>query len=84
MTLVQRVPQLPEPVRRLLRGSSGIGVFDLVIDETGAVQAAMVRISIHPVYDALVVSASRSWKYMPATRNGASVRYRKSIQITLN
>ena len=84
MTVLQRVPQLPEQVGRFLRGSSGIGVFDLVIDETGAVQEATVRLSIHPVYDALVITASRRWKYMPATRNGVPVRYRKSIQITLN
>ena len=82
--LEQRAPQLPEQIRRVLKGRPGTGVFDLVIDETGAVQQATIRASIHPVYDALVVAASRSWKYMPATRNGVPVRYRKSIQITLN
>jgi TonB family protein len=83
-TVEQRAPRMPEQVRRILQGSSGTGVFDLIIDETGAVQQATVRTSIHPAYDALVVAASRSWKYMPATRNGVPVRYRKSIQITLN
>ena len=78
-----RAPLLPVQLRRILNGS-GIGVFDLIIDETGAVQRATVRRSIHPLYDALVVMASRSWRYVPATRNGVPVRYRKSIQITLN
>jgi Gram-negative bacterial TonB protein C-terminal len=83
-TVEQRVPRLPEQLRRLLRGRSGTGVFDLVIDETGAVQQATVRTSIHAVYDELVVVSSRSWRYVPATRNGVPVRYRKSIQVTLN
>ena len=83
-TVDQRLPLIPEQLRRLLRGRSGAGVFDLIIDETGAVQQATVRTSIHAVYDALVVVSSRSWRYVPAMRNGVPVRYRKSIQITLN
>jgi hypothetical protein len=80
----QRAPRLPEHIRRILKGTSSVGVFDLLIDETGAVQQATVRTSIYPAYDALVIAESRSWKYMPATRNGVPVRYRKSIQIALN
>ena len=80
----QRTPAIPGQLRRILKGQTGTGVFDLLIDETGAVQQATVRTSIHPVYDAFIISASRSWKYLPATRNGTPVRYRKSIQITLN
>jgi len=84
VTVEQRAPRLPDYLRRVLKGNAAAGVFDLIIDETGAVQQATVRASIYPAYDALVVAASRSWKYMPATRNGVPVRYRKSIQITLN
>jgi hypothetical protein len=80
----QRPPRLPEHIRRILKGTTSVGVFDLIIDETGAVQQATVRTSIYPAYDALVIAESRSWKYMPATRNGVPVRYRKSIQIALN
>lgn len=82
----QRPPRLPEQIRRILmlKGSATTGVFDLIIDETGLVQQATVRKAIHQVYDELVIVASRSWRYMPATRNGVPVRYRKSIQITLN
>jgi hypothetical protein len=83
-TVDQRLPLVPEQFRRVLKGSSGTGVFDLIIDETGAVQRVTVRTSIHPIYDGLIVGASRGWRYLPATRNGVPVRYRKSIQITLN
>lgn len=83
----QRPPRLPEQIRRILTLKGSVtppGVFDLIIDETGFVQQATVRTSIHQVYDELVIVASRSWRYKPATRNGVPVRYRKSIQITLN
>jgi len=36
------------------------------------------------VYDALLISATRLWKYEPAKLDGKPVRYAKIIQIVLN
>ena len=41
-----------------------------LIDETGKVQSAKVIASIHPVYDAMVMSSAKSWRYDPATADG--------------
>ena len=36
-----------------------------------------------PLYDPLLLSAAKGWKYRPATRDGQPVRFRKIIQVTL-
>ena len=37
----------------------------------------------NPAYDRLVLGATKTWQYQPATLNGKPVKYRKRIQITL-
>jgi hypothetical protein len=43
----------------------------------------MLRMSVHPVYDAQLVAAARDWKYLPATFGGHPVKFRKMVQITV-
>src|SRR5262249_624902 len=57
------------------------GRLEVVIDETGTVESAVMRAPISVAYDALVVAAAKRWSYTPATVNGAPVKFRKSIQI---
>ena len=59
------------------------GVLELVIDERGAVESAVMRVSMNPRYDRLVLEAARSWRYSPATHGGVPVKYRKSMQIAV-
>jgi hypothetical protein len=47
------------------------------------VQTAKVIASIHPVYDAMVMAAAKTWRYDPATADGVPVKYRKRIKITI-
>ena len=42
-----------------------------------------MRISINSIYDRLVASAAKNWRYRPANLNGVPVKYRKAIQISL-
>jgi hypothetical protein len=42
------------------------GVVQFVIDETGAVQAATMPVSIDMSYDGMVISAAKKWQYQPA------------------
>ena len=74
----QAVP--PYPGRVLTAGSL---VVEVLIDDTGAVEAATMEGPPNPAYDRLVLAAARSWQYHPATLNGRPVKYRKRIQLSL-
>jgi hypothetical protein len=74
----QALPQFPAQLT-----ASRNGMLELVIDERGAVESAVMRLSINPRYDKLVLDAARSWHYRPATRGGAPVKYRKTMQIAV-
>jgi hypothetical protein len=60
------------------------GAIEVVIDELGRVAFAAVRASVHPMFDADLLSAARDWRYQPATMSGKPVKYRKMIQINVN
>ena len=60
------------------------GVLEMVIDERGRVTFAAVRTSVHPMFDAELLTAAREWRYQPATFAGKPVKYRKMIQINVN
>jgi hypothetical protein len=55
----------------------------VLIDETGTVQASEIRQPTHPSYDSLLLNASRGWKYLPATKNGTPVKFRKLILVSV-
>lgn len=59
------------------------GMIEVLIDETGAVESAMMRVSVTAMYDALALNAAKAWRYHPATVNGAPVKYRKAVQVTI-
>ena len=77
----QEVPRVPNNITSQTRER---GLLELVIDEQGRVVSVMVRMSLHPLYDTLLVSAARDWKYLPATFGGQSVKFRKMVQITVS
>jgi hypothetical protein len=60
-----------------------IGRIEVIIDETGAVEAAFMSASVTQSYDKLAVAAARAWRYTPATLNGTPVKFRKIVQITV-
>jgi len=65
----------------LPRGKTG--KVRVIIDEQGNVEEARVVESIHAVYDALLLSAARTWKYVPAKLDGKPTRYVKLIEVVL-
>jgi len=76
----QQMPQLTTAIKQQAKDR---GVVEIVIDEQGRVIHVAVRMSVHPIYDAELLSAGREWRYQPATYMGKPVRYRKMIQINL-
>ncbi len=80
VALRQEVPRVPSSVAPQARDR---GLLELVIDEQGRVSSMSIRLSVHPVYDPLLMSAARDWRYRPATVNGVPVKFRKVIQITV-
>jgi hypothetical protein len=76
----QDVPRIPPA---LALQAHARGVLDLVIDERGRVVALNIRVSVHPMYDTLLMTAARDWKYQPATFAGKPVKFRKLIQINV-
>jgi len=60
------------------------GVLEVIVDNAGDVVSAAVVKSVHPTYDRDLVERARTWKFRPATRNGAPVRYRMAIEIRLD
>ncbi len=59
------------------------GVIEVVIDENGFVESAVMRVPVSPNYDALAIAATKTWRYKPAVANGAPVKFRKAVQITV-
>lgn len=81
VALRQEVPRVPVNVAPQARDR---GLLELVIDEQGRVMSMTIRMSVHPIYDPLLLSAARDWRYRPATVNGMPVKFRKVIQITVD
>jgi TonB family protein len=58
-------------------------MIEVVIDEGGSVESAMMRIAVSPTYDQLALAATKTWRFRPATLNGVPVKYRKAVQVTI-
>ena len=57
------------------------GSLEILIDESGAVEAAQMKMPFSPLYDPLADAAAVEWRYKPATIDGVPVKYRKVVQI---
>jgi len=81
VAILQNVPPIPSSLLRMTQLKAG--VLELMIDETGKVEAAKFLSPIHPVYDGMVTNAAKGWKYKPATADGKPIKYRKTIRIAV-
>ena len=79
VSIVQEMPRYPGPVP-----PAGFkGVVDVVINESGMVESAVMAIPVTNMYDKLVLNAATRWTFKPATVNGVPVKFRKRIQINV-
>jgi TonB family protein len=77
----QEMPRLT-PIMKIQAKEHGI--VEITIDEQGRVTNVTVRESVHPMFDAALLSAGRDWRYQPALLKGQPVKYRKMIQINIS
>jgi hypothetical protein len=79
----------PVAIRQELPPFSGVidrtmtGAMEVLIDEQGRVISAAMRGPVLPAYDRQAIAAAQTWRYRPATMNGAPVKFRKFIQVSL-
>ncbi|HEY2150324.1 MAG TPA: hypothetical protein VGH34_05925 [Vicinamibacterales bacterium] len=81
--LVQSFPKWspPQGVAAMMPYS---GLLEVVINENGGVDAAVVSRTVFPPYDRALLAAAKTWQYVPAKRNGQPVKYRKLIEVVLS
>ena len=60
------------------------GEVEVLIDDKGRVTSARMLKSIHPLYDAQLLRAARSWTYKPALKNGVPAQMVKVVAIHLD
>lgn len=83
VTIKQDVPQWIVPSGTRPSQWRPEAVLEVIIDAAGNVESARLREPFHPSYDPLLVKAALGWKYEPARRDGAPVRYVKNVAIRL-
>jgi TonB family protein len=76
----QSTPTIPYSVARTMVGQSG--VLEIVINEKGDVEAALMREPVNNVFDAAVLMAAKTWKYRPAMKEGQAVKYMKRVGVS--
>jgi outer membrane biosynthesis protein TonB len=59
------------------------GSIEIVINESGAVESALMKVPMSAAYDRQALIAARGWEYKPATLNGVAVKFRKTVQINV-
>jgi TonB family protein len=64
-------PRFPPDAKR--EGRTGVVVFDVVVDTSGAIASVEVARHADPDLEQAALEAVKQWRYQPATRNGAPV-----------
>jgi hypothetical protein len=80
--LEQTIPQWVPPLGNF-KYQEFSGSLEVVVDETGAVTSAVMTQKLNVLYDQVLLSATKRWRYRPAFRNGKPVKYRKQINVFL-
>lgn len=59
------------------------GLLEIVVNEQGLVTSAALVTPVHPQYDSQLLEATERWRFRPATKDGAPVAYRRTLEIVL-
>ena len=67
----------------VLSATARRGVLEVVIDEKGRVESAILRAPVSPHYDKQLIDAAKKWRFTPATKDGKPVKFRRLFAISL-
>jgi len=84
VTVRQEIPQIPRELTRTMLATAKTATLEVLVDENGNVERAVMRDKLNPIYDRLVLAAARTWKYRPAMKGTTPVKYLKAIAIVIN
>jgi hypothetical protein len=59
------------------------GLLAVIIDERGVIETAEIVRPLSDAYDRLLLNAVNEWKYHPAVLDGAPVKFRKTLRLTV-
>jgi hypothetical protein len=72
-----------KPPNLLVAQRSFRGVLEVIVDEEGAVEWAGMSKATFPSYDVDLITASKAWRFQPATKDGEPVKYRLGVEVVL-
>ncbi len=71
------------PPAVIARSAAYRGTMDVVVNEAGRVEVATMTRPTFPPYDVTLIGATRRWRFEPAVRDGAPVKYHLVFEIEL-
>jgi hypothetical protein len=82
---VQVSGRMPDwnPTSQLWKTNIFRGVLEIVVDERGTVQSAIMRQQVPEHYDERLIAATKDWHFKPAQKNGTAVPYKTFLQVVL-
>jgi hypothetical protein len=78
--IAQQIPRPPVLASRSVAFTGTVSM-ELTISPEGLVENAVITQPLNPIYDTLLLEATKRWRYDPAVLNGAPVRFRKKMDV---
>ena len=72
-----------DATNRALAATARRGVLEVIINERGLVESAILRMPVSPLYDKQLIEAAKKWRFTPATKDGKPVKFRRLFAISL-
>jgi TonB family protein len=71
------------PPSTLIAQQSFRGTLEIVVNEQGTIEWAGISKPSFPSYDADLLTATKAWRFRPATKMGEPVKYRLAVEVVL-
>ena len=71
------------PPSVLIAQQSFRGTLEVIVNEQGMVEWAGISKASFPSYDSDLLSATKTWRFRPATKRGEPVKYRLAVEVVL-